>query len=56
VPPRDPVALRAALERLLRDPELRARLGAAARERAARLLSWESVTEATLRAYVEAIG
>jgi glycosyltransferase involved in cell wall biosynthesis len=56
VPPRDPAALRAALERLLGDPELRARLGAAARERAARLLSWESVTEATLRAYVEAIG
>ena len=56
VPPRDPVALRAALERLLGDPELRARLGAAARERAARLLSWETVTEATLRAYVEAMG
>jgi len=56
VPPRDPAALRAALERLLADPELRARLGAAARERAARLLSWESVTEATLRAYAEAIG
>ena len=56
VPPRDPAALRAALERLLGDPELRARLGAAARERAARLLSWENVTEATLRAYTEAIG
>jgi glycosyltransferase involved in cell wall biosynthesis len=56
VPPRDPAALRAALERLLGDPGLRARLGAAARERAARLLSWESVTEATLRAYAEAIG
>jgi glycosyltransferase involved in cell wall biosynthesis len=56
VPPRDPAALRAALERLLGDAELRARLGAAARERAARLLSWETVTEATLRAYAEAIG
>jgi glycosyltransferase involved in cell wall biosynthesis len=56
VPPRDPAALRAALERLLGDRDLRARLGAAGRERAARLLSWESVTEATLRAYAEAIG
>jgi glycosyltransferase involved in cell wall biosynthesis len=56
VPPRDPAALRAALERLLGDRDLRARLGAAARERAARLLSWETVTEATLRAYAEAIG
>jgi glycosyltransferase involved in cell wall biosynthesis len=56
VPPRDVAALRAALVRLLGDPELRARLGAAARERAARLLSWPTVTEATLRAYAEAIG
>jgi glycosyltransferase involved in cell wall biosynthesis len=56
VPPRDPAALRAALERLLGDRELRVRLGAAARERAERLLSWPNVTEATLRAYAEAIG
>ena len=33
VPPRDAAALRAALERLLGDPELRRSLGAAARER-----------------------
>jgi glycosyltransferase involved in cell wall biosynthesis len=56
VPPRDPAALREALARLLADPDLRARLGAAARERAARLLSWPTVIEATLRAYAEAIG
>jgi len=56
VPPRDPIALREALARLLGDRELRLRLGAAARERAARLLSWPSVTDATLRAYAEAIG
>jgi len=31
VPPRDPPALAAALERLIEDPELRARLGAAGR-------------------------
>ena len=36
VPPRDAAALRAALERLLGDPELRRSLGAAARERVVR--------------------
>ncbi|WP_157211980.1 glycosyltransferase, partial [Sinorhizobium sojae] len=33
VPPEDPRALAAALERLIRDPELRQRLGAAAERR-----------------------
>src|SRR5581483_9240625 len=33
VPPRDPPALAAALERLIGDPDLRARLGAAGRQR-----------------------
>jgi glycosyltransferase involved in cell wall biosynthesis len=36
VPPGDVVALRAAIERLLGDPDLRARLGAAGRARAPR--------------------
>jgi glycosyltransferase involved in cell wall biosynthesis len=54
VPPRDPVALRAALDRLLGDRELRRRLGAAARERARTQFSWEVVTDATLAAYAEA--
>ena len=34
VPPRDPVALAAAVRRLLADPELRSRFAAAGRERA----------------------
>jgi glycosyltransferase involved in cell wall biosynthesis len=56
VPPRDPIALRAALERLLADPELRRRLGAAGRTRAGELFSWDTVTDATLAAYAEAAG
>jgi glycosyltransferase involved in cell wall biosynthesis len=56
VPPRDPGALRSALERLLADRELRRRLGAAGRERALERFSWESVTDATLAAYAEAVG
>jgi glycosyltransferase involved in cell wall biosynthesis len=56
VPPRDPVALRAALERLLGDAELRARLGAAARERACERLSWPAAIEETVRAYRDALS
>jgi glycosyltransferase involved in cell wall biosynthesis len=56
VPPRDVPALRAALKRLLEDDELRARLGANARERARRELSWDHVTDLTLAAYEEALG
>jgi glycosyltransferase involved in cell wall biosynthesis len=51
VSPRDPAALRAALQRLLGDEELRRRLGAAARERARERFSWNTVTEATVAAY-----
>jgi glycosyltransferase involved in cell wall biosynthesis len=56
VPPGDAGALRAALERLLADAELRRRLGAAGRERARRLLAWDEVTDATLSAYAEVSG
>ncbi len=53
VPPRDPAALRAALERLLGDPALRQRLGAAARAKAERTWSWVSTTELLRRVYGE---
>ena len=56
VPPRDPTALRQALETLLADRELRQRLGASARERARLKFSWGTVTDATLAAYTDAAG
>jgi glycosyltransferase involved in cell wall biosynthesis len=48
VPPGDIQALRSAIERLLGDPELRARLGAAARESAPR---FGAATDSTLEVY-----
>jgi glycosyltransferase involved in cell wall biosynthesis len=54
VPPRDPPALRAALERLLGDAALRARLGEAARERIRERFAWAAVLDATVALYEEA--
>jgi glycosyltransferase involved in cell wall biosynthesis len=56
VPARDPAALRAALERLLGDRELRSRLGAAGRRRAREGFSWDHVTALTAQTYAEAVG
>jgi len=55
VPPRDPVALRAALDRLLADPALRAQLGAAARAHVAEYCAWDRVTERTIAVYRAAL-
>jgi glycosyltransferase involved in cell wall biosynthesis len=55
VPPRDPAALRTAIERLLGDGSLRRRLGDAARDRARNELSWEVATREMLRAYRDAL-
>jgi glycosyltransferase involved in cell wall biosynthesis len=55
VPPRDPVALRAALEQLLGDADLRRRLGDAGRERVREHFSWERSIGATLAAYRAAL-
>ena len=54
VPPGDVPALRAALERLLGDAELRARLGRAARERVLAEFTWKRYAEEIRRAYDEA--
>jgi glycosyltransferase involved in cell wall biosynthesis len=51
VPPRDAPALRAAVERLLADADLRRRLGAAARERARGRFGWDGVVDRTLEVY-----
>lgn len=56
VPPGDVEALRAAIERLLGDPELRRRLGDAGRRRAAERFSWDTVTRETLELYARYAG
>jgi glycosyltransferase involved in cell wall biosynthesis len=55
VPPRDPAALRAAVERLLADGELRQQLGSAARRAASERFSWAVATNETIRAYRDAL-
>ena len=56
VPPGDVAELRAALQRLLADPELRRRFGEAGRERVRERFSWAAVTDATIAAYERASG
>jgi glycosyltransferase involved in cell wall biosynthesis len=56
VPPRDASALRAAVERLLADRELRVRLGRAARARARERFGWDAVIARTLEVYGRAAG
>jgi glycosyltransferase involved in cell wall biosynthesis len=51
VPPGDVNSLRSALQRLLRDEDLRRQMGMAGRRRAETELSWDRVTAATLAAY-----
>jgi hypothetical protein len=50
------MALASALRRLTEDEELRTRLGAAARHRAAALPTWEQTAERSFAAVSEAIG
>jgi len=56
VPPRDPVALAAALRRLIEDPALRRRFGAAGRLRAEREFESSIVVAQTLAVYRELVG
>ncbi|WP_255950738.1 glycosyltransferase family 4 protein [Streptomyces odontomachi] len=56
VPPGDAQALAAALNRLFGDPELRARLGAAGRDRVLAKFTWARAAEGTVERYREAIA
>jgi glycosyltransferase involved in cell wall biosynthesis len=56
VPARSAKALRAALERLLAEPDLRRQLGAAGRNHVSELCSWDRVTEVTMDVYREAVA
>jgi glycosyltransferase involved in cell wall biosynthesis len=56
VQPRDPAALRQAVERLLADRELRERLGGSARARARERFGWDAVIERTLDVYRGAVA
>ncbi|MFF5341520.1 glycosyltransferase family 4 protein [Streptomyces althioticus] len=56
VPPGEAGALAAALTRLLGDDELRARLGAAGRDRVLANFTWARAAEGTVARYREAIG
>jgi glycosyltransferase involved in cell wall biosynthesis len=55
VPPGDPEALAAAIGRLLDDPQLAARIGAAGRARVVERFTWRAVAEATVRWYRTAL-
>jgi glycosyltransferase involved in cell wall biosynthesis len=52
VPPRDPIALADAIRKLLKDPELRQRMGKAGRERVIRDFKPEDIWEALYQEYV----
>jgi glycosyltransferase involved in cell wall biosynthesis len=56
VPKGDPVALREAITRLLGNPALRRKLGAAARGRVEEVASWDRVVGETLAAYEAALA
>jgi glycogen synthase len=55
VPPRDPAAVAAAVERLMDDPRLRRNMGHAAR-RSVEGMTWRSTAEQTLAVYRAAIS
>ncbi len=54
VPPQDPAALAAAIDRLLADPQQRAAFGVAGRQDVEARFSWPKVVERVLAAYEEA--
>jgi len=55
VPPRDPGALAAAIQKILADPEGRMRMGQLGRRRVEELFTWKKVAERTVNVYRELI-
>jgi glycosyltransferase involved in cell wall biosynthesis len=56
VPPNDPGKLAEAVVTILKDPELRSRMGRNAAEKAATDLSWRTIAAETVRIYASMIG
>ncbi|MFO0582483.1 MAG: glycosyltransferase [Anaeromyxobacter sp.] len=56
VPPRDPVRTADAIERLVRDPELRRRMGEAGRRRVLELYDWERSVDIMLGFYARVLA
>jgi starch synthase len=56
VPPSDPAALAAAINRLLDDPDLARRMGIAGRERAVAHFSWRAIAEQTVALYEDVLA
>jgi glycosyltransferase involved in cell wall biosynthesis len=56
VPPGDPAALAAALDRLIQDPELRRTMGTASQRRARSRFSAQQMVERTQALYAELLG
>jgi len=56
VPPNDPGKLAEAVVTILKDPELRSRMGRNALEKAATDLSWRTIAAETVRVYASMIG
>jgi len=55
VPPRDPYALAEAIDYLLEHPQVRERIGKAARERVLKTFTWENAAKQMVKVYQEAI-
>ena len=56
VPPRDPVALAAAIDKLLGDAPMRRRLGRAARKRVLARFRWEDTAQRVVEVYRDLRG
>ena len=56
VPPRDYRALADAIDFLIENPELREKLGKAARKRIVEIFNWENATRELVKCYEEAIN